>query len=163
MDALYFPYIWPEEQLFSPPSSLESTGSPNLPDDVIAILAKESKLKKALKRTSNTIKRYFPPPVAAYPHWSAYTPQHLRPDAIEADQPRTDSGYHSNATSFSETTASDNSSTSLKLRKFTLSEWRLVSEDKGKRVWVNFEGVRVREERLSWWAALRKRAKRSNW
>jgi len=93
MDALYFPPIWPEEQRFSPPTSLESTGSPNLPDDVIAILAEESKFKKILKRTPNTIKRYILPPVAAYPHWSAYTPQHIPSAAIEADQSRRDSGY----------------------------------------------------------------------
>jgi hypothetical protein len=51
----------------------------------------------------------------------------------------------------------------LKVKGFALSEWRLVSEHEGKRVWVNSEGVRVREERLSWWAALRKCVKRQDW
>ena len=84
MDALYLPPIWPEEQRFSLPPSLEPTGPLNLPDDVIDILAEGSKFKKAFTRTSNTIKRYVLPPRAAYPHWSAYTPQHVRPEAVES-------------------------------------------------------------------------------
>ena len=86
MDVLYFPPIWPEEQRFSPPTSLESTGSPNLPDDVINILAAKSKLKQKLKKVSNTIKRYTLPPRAAYPQWTAYTCRHVRPELVESDE-----------------------------------------------------------------------------
>lgn len=56
MDVLYFPTIWHEEQRFSPPTSLESTGSPNLPDEVIAILAEEPKFKQMMEKVSNPIK-----------------------------------------------------------------------------------------------------------
>ncbi|KAJ4343495.1 hypothetical protein N0V87_000261 [Didymella glomerata] len=100
MDALYLPPIWPEEQRFSLPPSLEPTGPPNLPDDVIEILAEGSKFKKAFTRTSNTIKRYVLPLRATYPHWSAYTPQHVRPEAVESHD------LDSYAISFSRTAAS---------------------------------------------------------
>ncbi|KAJ4409304.1 hypothetical protein N0V91_002660 [Didymella pomorum] len=53
MDVLYFPTVWHEEQRFSPPTSLESTGSPNLPDEVIAILAEEPKFKQMMEKVSD--------------------------------------------------------------------------------------------------------------
>lgn len=49
--------------------------------------------------------------------------------------------------------------------RFGVSEWRLVGGCLGERVWVNGEGVRVREERerVKWWAALRRRVRRCEW
>lgn len=87
MDAMSFPPVWPEEQRFSPPPSLFSTDSPSLPDDVITLLATPSHLKQTLQKISLTIKQYFLPPRAAYPYWSAYTPTHIKPDAVESHGP----------------------------------------------------------------------------
>lgn len=86
MAVQHSPPTWPEQHRFSsPPLSSVSTHSPNLPDDVLAIPKEKETppFKKALRRASNTIKRYTLTPSAAYPHWEAYTPQHVRPEVVD--------------------------------------------------------------------------------
>ncbi|KAF3047081.1 hypothetical protein E8E12_011082 [Didymella heteroderae] len=158
MDVLSNP-VWPEEPNFSSPSSVQSTGSPGHADDVPAILAAESKLKRKWEKASNTVKRYVLPPGAAYAHWEACAP---RSPAKSAETVESDS----NAASVSKITplldGNRDSPRSSEDARFLLSEWRLVGEYQGKRVWVNAEGVRVREED-SLWASFSNRVKKRAW
>lgn len=154
-------------------ASEEAIASPGLPDRKVDTLPArqekpQHKWKSRLKTASNAVKRYLYTPRAAYPHWEAYTPKHAGGRAVEGKfqslytSKLLFANHASDRKAMSVSEGSEKEARVSKESEFTLSEWRLVSEHKGQRVWVNDNGVRVREED-AWWGSLTNRGKRHEW